>query len=62
MGNLSSNLNQNIQDFANNLIEEERSKNNSLDHSRKIQVLWFLGEYEEDKFGQETEAAMIGLK
>ena len=36
MGNLSSNLNQNIQEFANNLIEEERSKNNSLNHSRTL--------------------------
>lgn len=33
MGNLSSNLNHNIQEFANNLIEQERSKNNSLNQS-----------------------------
>jgi hypothetical protein len=42
MGNLSSNLNQNIQEFANNLIEEERSKNNSLNHSRTNFSISFL--------------------
>jgi len=38
MGNLSSTLNQNIQEFANNLIEQERSKNNSLNHSSNLVV------------------------
>ena len=33
MGNLTSNIGQNIQEFANNLIEEERSKSNSLNQS-----------------------------